>query len=151
MLNSSKFCSEHLFLLITHLGMLLPLNSQLPISPFLLHAASLLPLCSSSSVLVMILFSDDEACMVRLESDLILADVSINASNRKGKYMTILLKGSSKSDVPCFLNLFMKYQWPSDERKIRCMIEGQPEIVPAPVCSVKTDPPSTVVKPAKLH
>lgn len=94
---------------------------------------------------------DDEACMVRLESDLILADVSINASNRKGKYMTILLKGSSKSDVPCFLNLFMKYQWPSDERKIRCMIEGQPEIVPAPVCSVKTDPPSTVVKPAKLH
>lgn len=93
----------------------------------------------------------DEQCMLRLESDLILADLAVNASNRKGKFMTIMLKGSSKSDVPCFLNLFMKYHWPKDERKIRCMIEGQPEIVPAPVSNVKTDPPSLVVKPAKLN
>ena len=89
--------------------------------------------------------------MLRLESDLILADLALHASNRKGKFMTIMLKGSSKSDVPCFLNLFMKYHWPKDERKIRCMIEGQPEIVPAPVSNVKTDPPSLVVKPAKLN
>ena len=94
--------------------------------------------------------SADEQCMLRLESDLILADLAVHASNRKGKFMTIMLKGSSKSDVPCFLNLFMKYHWPKDERKIRCMIEGQPEIVPAPVSNVKTDPPSLVVKPAKL-
>lgn len=93
----------------------------------------------------------DEQCMLRLESDLILADLAVHASNRKGKFMTIMLEGSSKSDVPCFLNLFMKYHWPKDDRKIRCMIEGQPEIVPAPVSNVKTDPPPLVVKPAKVN
>jgi len=89
--------------------------------------------------------------MLRLESDLILADLAIHASNRKGKFMTIMLKGSSKSDVPSFLNLFMRYHWPKDERKIRCMIEGQPEIVPVPVGDFKTDPPPLVVKPAKVN
>lgn len=99
----------------------------------------------------MILFSGDEECMLRLESDLILADLASNASNRKGKFMTILLKGSSKSDVPYFLNLYMKYHWPKDEQKIVRMIKGLPEIVPVPVGNVKTDPPSLVVKPAKLN
>lgn len=87
--------------------------------------------------------------MLRLESDLILAELAVNASNRKGKFMTIMLKGSSKSDVPSFMNIYMKFHWPKDERRIRCIIEGQPEIVPVPVGNVKTDPPSLVVKPAK--
>lgn len=93
---------------------------------------------------------DDEACMVRLESDLILAELATNASNRKGKYMTIVLEGSSKRDVPGFLNLYLKYRWPDDERRIRCIIEGLPEIIPVPVSSVKTDPPPKVVEPAKI-
>ena len=93
--------------------------------------------------------SGDEECMLRLESDLILAELAVHASNRNGKFMNIMLKGSSASDVPCFLNLFMKYHWPKDERRIRCIIEQQPEILPAPVGNVKTDPPSLVVKPAK--
>lgn len=95
--------------------------------------------------------SDDERCMLRLVSDLILADLAVHASNRKGKFMTIILNGSSINDVPCFLNSFMKYHWPKDEYNIRCMIEGKPEIVPVPVGNVKTDPPSLVVKPAKLN
>lgn len=93
---------------------------------------------------------DDEACMVRLESDLILAELATNASNRKGKYMTIMLEGSSKRDVPGFLNLYLKYRWPHDERRIRCIIEGLPEIIPVPVSSVKTDPAPKVVEPAKI-
>ncbi|KAL9955230.1 hypothetical protein ACROYT_G036522 [Oculina patagonica] len=60
----------------------------------------------------------DEECMLRLESDLILADLAINASNRKGKFMTIMLKGSHKSDVPSFMNIYMKFHWPKDERRI---------------------------------
>lgn len=93
---------------------------------------------------------DDSNSMLRLESDLILSELANSGSNRKGKFMTILLQGSSKSDVPCFLESFMVYRWPKDERKIRCIIEEQPEIMPAPVSCVKTDPPSQVVIPAKL-
>lgn len=88
--------------------------------------------------------------MLRLVSDLILNDLANHGSNRNGKFMTILLEGSSKSDVPCFLESFMKYRWPKDERKIRCIIEKLPEIIPAPVSGVKTDPPSQVVRPAGL-
>ena len=88
--------------------------------------------------------------MLRLVSDLILNDLANHGSNRKGKFMTIILDGSSKRDVPCFLDSFMKFQWPKDERKIRCIIEGQPEILPAPVSDVKTDPPSQVVRPAGI-
>lgn len=62
--------------------------------------------------------------MLRFEFDLILVDFVFYVSNRKGKFMIIMLKGSFKSDVLCFLNLFMKYYWLKDERKIRCMIEG---------------------------
>lgn len=88
--------------------------------------------------------------MLRLESDLILNELANHGSNRKGKFMTILLEGSSKSNVPCFLESFMMYRWPKDERKIRCIIEEQPEIIPAPVSMLKTDPPSQVVTPARL-
>lgn len=96
------------------------------------------------------LWEDDSNCMLRLESDLILSELANSGSNRKGKFMTILLEGSSKSDVPCFLESFMVYRWPKDERKIRCIIEEKPEIMPAPVSCVKTDPPSRVIIPAKL-
>lgn len=88
--------------------------------------------------------------MLRLVSDLILNDLANNAGNRKGKFMTIILEGSSKKDVPCFLESYMKFSWPKDERRIRCIIEGQPEITPAPVSNVRTDPPSQVVRPAEL-
>lgn len=73
---------------------------------------------------------DDQACMVRLESDLILADLAMKTSNKNGKYMPILLKGSCRNDVPCFLNLYPKYCWPDEERRIICIIEGQPESIP---------------------
>ena len=88
--------------------------------------------------------------MLRLASDLILNELANHGSNRKGKFMTIILNGSSKSNVPCFLESYMMYRWPKDERKIRCIIEGQPEIAPAPVSCIKTDPPSQVVTPAEL-
>ena len=64
--------------------------------------------------------------------------------------MPIILEGSSKKDVPCLLESYLKFLWPKDERRIRCIIEGQPEITPAPVSDVRTDPPSQVVRPAEL-
>ena len=100
--------------------------------------------------LIFVYPSGDEQCMVRLASDMILAETAIDASNRKGKFMTIILKGSSKNDVPYFMKSYRKYDWPKDELPIRFVIEEKPEIVPARVGNVKTDPPSLVVKPAKL-
>lgn len=82
---------------------------------------------------------DDALCMIRLASDMILAETAINASNRKGKFMTIMLKGSSPNDVPYFMSSYRKYHWPEHELHIRLVIEEKPEIVPA-----------LVVKPAKL-
>ena len=88
---------------------------------------------------------DDEQCRLRFTSDQILGDLAVYAGNRKGKYMTIILKGSSTNDVPYFMNSYMNYHWPKDELKIRRAIEEKPEIDPSPVSNVKTDPPSLVV------
>ena len=73
---------------------------------------------------------------------MIIAETAIDASNRKGKFMTIMLKGSSTNDVPYYMNSYMKYHWPKDELPIRFVIEEMPEIVSACVGNVKTDPPS---------
>ena len=78
---------------------------------------------------------------MRFASDLILAEIAVDGINRKGKFMTIILKGSSTNDVPYFMNSYRKYHWPKDELPIRFVIEGKPEIVPARVGNVKTDPP----------
>ena len=88
--------------------------------------------------------------MVRLASDMILAEIAVDGINRKGKFMTIILKGSSKNDVPYFMKPYRKYHWPKDELPIRVVIEGKPKIVHARVGNVKTDPPPLVVEPAKL-
>ena len=88
--------------------------------------------------------SDDKQCMLRLAADMILAEIAIDASNSKGKFMTIMLKGSSTNDVPYYMNSHMKYHWPNDELHIRLVIEKMPEIVSACVGNVKTDPPSLV-------
>ena len=82
--------------------------------------------------------------MLRLASDLILAETALEASNRKGKFMPIMLKGSSTNNVPGFMNSYMKYHWPKDELHIRFVIEEKPEIVPTRVGNVKTDSPSLV-------
>lgn len=82
--------------------------------------------------------------MLRFGSDMMLAEIAVEASNRKGKFMTIMLKGSSTNDVPYFVNSYRKYHWPKDELHIRFVIEEKPEIAPARVANVKTDPPSLV-------
>lgn len=94
--------------------------------------------------------SDDSNSMLRFESDLILSDIANHSGNRKGRFMTIVLKGSSKHDVPYFLASYWTYRWPKDERRMRCIIEEQPEFLPAPVSCVKTDPLSQVVTPAEV-
>ena len=78
--------------------------------------------------------------MLRLAADMILAEIALDASNRKGKFMTIMVKGSSTNDVPYFMNSYWNYQWPKDEGKIRCVIEGKPEIAPACVGDITTLP-----------